>query len=266
MKKWIKITSWLLFAVAVIMGISMSNSAQDSQVIAKPAIFIHVDGENAFLTEDEVYTRIASKGLTYPGQKFENLPIKEIEQFLREMSEIKSCKVYQNIGKNWNIDIETRKPIARIFNLAGESYYLDDLGFTMATSHLYTARSLVFSGQIPDRANSIPVSKIINNDTLKTNRLLDDIYRISSYVCNDPFLSAQISQVHREKNGDFVLIPQVGQHLIIFGSAFNDGEVAEKFEKLKIFYKEGLPFEGWNKYDVINLKYKKQIVCKKIKE
>jgi cell division protein FtsQ len=39
--------------------------------------------------------------------------------------------------------------------------------------------------------------------------------------------------------------------------------VREKFEKLKIFYREAIPYEGWDKYEEINLKFKRQIVCKK---
>ena len=35
------------------------------------------------------------------------------------------------------------------------------------------------------------------------------------------------------------------------------------FYRLKVFYKEAIPYEGWNQYDEINLKYKKQIVCNK---
>lgn len=266
MRKWLKIAAWVIFAVLVIVGMSMSSSFQNDLVSEKPSIFIHVEGENAFLTENEVYTRLTRNNLVYPGQKIEKINVKAIEEYLKSMSEIKTCKVYQNLGKSWNIDIEIRKPIARIFNLSGDSYYLDDLGHTMAISPLYTARVVVVTGNIPDSKHSIPVDKIINNDTLKTKYFLDDIYRISNYVCNDPLLSAQIGQIHREKNGDFVLIPQVGSHTIIFGSAFSDAEVEEKFKKLKVFYDEGLPFEGWNKYDIINLKYKKQIVCKKIKE
>ena len=76
-------------------------------------------------------------------------------------------------------------------------------------------------------------------------------------------MQSLIGQVHRESTGDFVLIPLVGDQKIIFGSAFSDDEVKEKFEKLKIFYKEAIPFEGWNKYSEISLKYDKQIVCKK---
>src|SRR5690606_37327249 len=116
---------------------------------------------------------------------------------------------------------------------------------------------------IPDRKNSISVSEIINNDTLKTNQILDQIYRISKYVCDDPFLRAQIGQVFYQKNGDFVVIPQVGSQKIIFGSAKSEDDVAKKFKKLIVFYQEGMPYEGWNTYEEINLKYDKQIVCRK---
>lgn len=266
MKTWIKISSWLLFLVAVIVGLSAASRTQNELKSNYPEILIHVDGENAFLTPTEVVKRLEAKNFIYAGQKVDKIPINKIENYLASMSETRSCKVFKNLGETWQIEIELRKPIARIFNNSGESFYLDNLGFPMATSPLYTARVLVVSGDIDDRAHSIPVGEIINNDTLKTIRNLDDIYRISNYVCNDPFLNAQVGQVHRESNGDFVLVPQVGEQIIIFGSAISDEEVATKFEKLKLFYKEGIPFEGWNKYSVINLKFKKQVVCKKIKE
>ncbi len=32
---------------------------------------------------------------------------------------------------------------------------------------------------------------------------------------------------------------------------------------LKIFYKEALPYEGWNKYSGVSLQYDGQVVCKK---
>ena len=179
------------------------------------------------------------------------------------MSEIKSAKVFTKIGSKWTVEVEIRKPIARVFNKFGESFYLDDLGFTMAPSSLYTARVVVVTGDISDRISSKSVSEIINNGFLKSNRKLDDLFRISHYVCNDQLLQALIGQIHRKTNGDFVLIPQVGGQKIIFGTAHTDQEVSEKFRKLKVFYKEAIPYEGWNKYDEISLKYDKQIVCKK---
>jgi hypothetical protein len=122
---------------------------------------------------------------------------------------------------------------------------------------------VVVTGLIPDRINSIPVKEIINNDSLKSIRNLDDIYRISNYVCNDPILHKMIGQVYREKNGDFVLIPIVGDQKIILGTAQSDAVVKDKFERLLDFYKEAMPFEGWNKYSEISVKYEGQIVCRK---
>ena len=63
--------------------------------------------------------------------------------------------------------------------------------------------------------------------------------------------------------GDFELIPLVGKQLIILGDA---NDIKEKFDNLQIFYKQGLSHEGWDKYDTINLKYRNQVVCTKIKE
>ena len=263
MKKWLKISLWVAFGVTVFVLLSMVKQAQQEATIEKPSITIHVNGENAFLTEDELRTRLTRKGLIYNNQTYKDLKVHEVEKYLLSMSEIKTAKVYTNIGSTWTIDVEIRKPIARIFNNYGESFYLDELGFTMVPSNLYTARVVVVTGDIPDRMNSKSVQEIINNPSLKSIRKLDDLYRISHYVCSDQLLQALIGQIHRKSNGDFVLIPEVGGQKIIFGTAYTDEEVRDKFQKLKVFYKEAIPYEGWNKYEEISLKYDKQIVCKK---
>ncbi len=263
MKKWIKIVFWTLFTVGVFVIMSLTKAEQEEYLMEKPAILIEASDENAFLTKDELYTRLVRAGLVFPGQKFKDLNLRLIEQNISKMSEVLATKAYTNIGGSWNIDVKIRKPIARIYNKYGENYYLDELGFIMIPSYLYTARVVIVTGNIPDRITSPSANEIMNNDTLKTIQNLDEIYRISKYVCNDPFLNSQIGQIHLLKNGDFVLIPQVGGQTIVFGSAKTDEEVEDKFQKLIIFYQQGLPFEGWEKYKEINLKYKKQIVCKK---
>ena len=179
------------------------------------------------------------------------------------MEEVKTVRVYKNIGKSWNIDVELRNPIARIFTLSQKAYYLDDEGYTIGRSSLHTAHVLIFSGFITEIMEKASVKEIINNDSLKSIRKLDDIYRISNYVCNDSLMNALIGQVYLEKNGDFILIPLVGRQTILFGSANSDNAVADKFNRLKVFYKEGMPHEGWGKYNTIIVKYEGQIVCRK---
>lgn len=263
MKKWGSIVAWSVFALLVIVLLVVAGREQGKALAKSPDIAISVADENAFLTEEELRVRLRRKGLLFDGQTMEFLDVTAIEAFIRDMPEVELVDAFKRMGGKWDIRIRLRKPLARIFNNRGESFYLDEKGATMAPTRNFQARVMVFSGRIPDRNDTLTVDEIINNDSLKSIRLLDDIYRISNYVCNDPFLRAQISQVHRDRSGDFILIPQVGDHRIIFGAARSDLEVKEKMDKLKVFYKEGLPYEGWNKYETINLKFRNQIVCKK---
>lgn len=263
MKKWRGIAGWSAFAILVIALLVVASKDQASVVAQTPDVSISVEGEHIFLTETELKARLRQKGLLYEGQLMQALRITEIEAFIRKMHEVESVDVFKRMGGRWDVRIRLRKPLARIFNEQGESFYIDSRGAVMYPTRNFQARVMVFSGHIPDGGDTLTVDEIINNDSLKSIRVLDDIYRISNYVCHDPFLCAQISQVHRTKGGDFVLIPQVGDHRIIFGSANSDHEVKEKMDKLKVFYREGLPYEGWNKYETISLKFRNQIVCKK---
>jgi len=191
------------------------------------------------------------------------LNVHSIERAIAAMAEVKDVNVYKHLGAQWEIKLALRKPIARIFNTSGQSYYLDQDGFMMYRSTLHTARVLVFSGAIKDVYNPHLNCDFINNPNLKSSQKIGQIYRISNYVCNDPLMHQLIGQVYLEADGDFILIPLLGEQQIIFGSARSTKEVSDKFERLTHFYKEAMPHEGWNKYKEISVKYEGQIVCRK---
>lgn len=263
MKPWVKIALWSAFGVIVITLLVLTQRAQDKLPTEEPEIEVHVKGEAHFITKEEILTDLEFHKLWVKGKPAGDLPVAKIEEYLMGVSQVKHAKVYRKLGGDWKIEVITRKPVARIFNKHGETYYLDDEGFTMETSQLHAARTLVVTGDVDTWVRGENVPGIINNDSLKSIRNLDDIYRISSYVCNDPLFHSLIGQIHLEKNGDFVLTPLVGDQTIVFGSALTEEEVAQKFKKLKIFYREAMPYEGWDAYREINLKYEDQIVCKK---
>lgn len=263
MMRWLKISGLLSFLIGIVVLIYIVRKADNETVLLKPEILIEVEGESAFLTKSELLIRLERGGLLPKGLSTEKLDPQKVETFIKKMSEVKAVKVYKNIGNAWKIDVVLRVPIARIFNSYNESYYLDKEGFKIGTSNFHTARVLVFNGAIPDRMNKENVTQIINNNSLKSIRKIDDVYRISNYVCKDPILSSLIGQVFVNEQHEFVMIPIVGDQIIEFGTANTDEEVQDKFEKLKIFYEQAIPFEGWNKYSVITIKYNGQIVCKK---
>jgi cell division protein FtsQ len=263
MNKKLKIALWATVVLLVFVVLYLARKQQEEATAQQPIIAISVVDENAFLTESELLKRLKTDHLVYSGQTMEQLNTHAIERYIRKMHEVESVAVYKIFGGIWCVDVKVRQPYARIFNRFGESFYIDSKGIKMNPSPNFTARVLVFSGNIVDRCDTLTVEQIEQDERLRNRKNCDEIYRLAKYIALDPFLKAQIAQVQRDKWGDFILIPQVGNHEIVFGAANSNKDVVAKLNKLKIFYQEGLPFEGWNKYNQINLKYKNQVVCKK---
>ena len=76
------------------------------------------------------------------------------------------------------------------------------------------------------------------------------------------FWKAQVEQINVTRDGQIELVPRVGDHLLILGTADN---VEDKLERLMNFYSKGLDNVGWNKYRSISVAYDGQVVCKKRK-
>lgn len=252
-----------MFSTALLFAMYFTNKQYQNRVMQFPEIVINNGGNNAFLMDKDIAERLKYNNIKLDGLKRKEIDADLIESIVAKMYEVKSVRVYLNLDDTWRIFIELREPVARIFNQMGESFYLDKDGKTMPLSPLYSARILPFTGKISDQMDFLSVEEIINSDSLKTIKILPQIYYLSEYVCNDPFLSALITQVEVDDNGDFVLIPLVGNQRIYFGIPYSARIVEERFKKMQVFYREALPYVGWSKYESISLKYKNQIVCKK---
>jgi cell division protein FtsQ len=263
MKKWLKIVVMVLVFVGTIVVLTAAHQREDDVLLTDPEIKIDVQDGIALLTESELRDELEMNQFYRSGMKKQELDVEGIEEFLVNLNEVASAEVYIDIGGKWHVDIETRRPIARIIMNNRPDFYIDNSNGLMDVSVYSKPKILGFTGLELLFDQAVNLDSVINNDSLKTKYKLDQIYRISSYVCNSAFYDAQIVQVHFDKEDGFVLIPRVGNQTIIFGAAPSDDVVEKKFLKLTTFYDEVIPFEGWEKYKEINLKFKDQIVAKK---
>ena len=260
MKKWLKNTLWIAFLITVFTVMSFVESSQQKQIVGMPEIEIEVFKDMLFLTKENIIERLSNRNMIGEDKSYDALDLEKIEEYIRLMPEVKKVEVYSFISGKWKIELSLRKPIARIFNIDGTSCYLDEDGTLMPLSDNYTAHVLTVNGNINETDYSKNVEEIMNNDSLKTIEILDDLYEISNYVCSDEFFTAQIVQVYINGYNEFELIPRVGNQRILFGKA----ELVEgKFKKLDYFYNQGMSRAGWENYDTINVMYKSQVVCSK---
>lgn len=219
---------------------------------------------NYFILEEEVKDLFFNMGYRVDSQQLEAIDIRKLEMIVYNNPSAKKAEVFTTIDGKVKIDLLQRKPVLRIFNESGESFYIDEEGWLMPLSSTFTSRVLIATGSIADRFANRYKNRIADPEKISsvsdTADILRDLFMVTKYINSNEFWRAQITQMNINHDREIELIPRVGNHTILFGDA---KDIEEKFSKLMVFYKEGLKNTGWNLYSHINLKFKDQVVCTK---
>ncbi len=182
-------------------------------------------------------------------EKLKRINLKALEEVIDDYPWVLASDVFVDAQNSITINITQRKPIMRCFDLKNNSFYVDENGKQMPVSERAAIRVVVASGNIENPEVGSRADSLYN--------VVDSLYKLVQFIQKDTFLNAQIEQIFVEQNQDFTLIPKVGDTELIFGDLTM---MEDKFRRLKIFYQEAMPYEGWRKYDKLNLKYNKQVV------
>lgn len=261
MKRFVPVILWILFLSGLFTSLAFSEREHRLVKCRNIEVVINNDDENYFVEREDIIQMIQDNGDSLIGQPLWSVNIPKIEAVLNTHPSVDSAEVYEHVNGDISIYVSQRKPIARIINKNNESFYIDSKGFLMPLSARYTAHVPVFEGEINETYGAfynVDFSNHVINDSMFKTTVLDEVFSLAKYISADEFWNAQI--VGAAVGEEIVLTPRVGNHKIILGDAEN---LEEKFNKLYIFYKEGLTKKGWNTYSIINLKYRNQVVCSK---
>lgn len=255
---------WAILLVYLIISFGFIHKKESVLLCNKLSITVVDSAYNAFVRPKDVLSILRDKNLIPLHHKLDSINLNKIESSVIKNQSIEDVNVYKTIDGVVNINISQRKPIVRVINYNGESYYIDEKGYVMSLSKNYTSRILIALGQINEPLNlrtGINFSKIDTTFSEMTqNSKLFEIFKIAKYINEDKFLRSLIDQIYINDDNEIELIAKINPSSIILGTIDN---YEKKLKKLKIFYKKGLPKLGWNKYKSINLVYKNQIVCVK---
>lgn len=263
-KKWIRLSTWVLVLGVLLFSLGFA-AKKEREIVAKGLnIEILNDEENLFLNENEVKGFVEQREQAILGQTYNKLNIPELEKALNTHPAIENAEVSASLNGEVYLEVTQRTPLVRIINKDGESYYIDKQSKLMPLNQNYSARVIVANGEIfepYDRRSMYTVDQISKSETFKQVSVLDDILAVTRYIQSDSLLSALIHQISVNKEQELELFPMFGCQKIVFG---NSQALEEKFNKLKLFYKQGInKTDGWNKYSSLNLKYKNMVVCTK---
>ena len=197
--------------------------------------------ERHYLTDKDIINTITKAGLSPVGKDISAISTAAIGNKLEENRLIRRAECYKTVDGTVRIKVYQREPVLRVFSTK-ESYYVDSEGEKMPVPGNFAAYVPIASGFIEDEY------------------AITQLYEFALFLKQDKFWNSQIKQIYVAPNGDVELTPSVGNHQIVLGKI---EDYKENLEKLRLFYEKGLSKVGWNKYSVINLKFKNQVVCTK---
>jgi cell division protein FtsQ len=259
----LKIVLWaILFSGAGVL-LGFVNYEHGSVTIKELAINMNYGQADVLVTREDIDSLIRTSAGPISGRQLWELNTEKIEGPIRRQSYVEDANVYVTDEGRVFVDVIQRQPVLRVITENYSSFYIDGHGQILPINPSFPARVLVASGNISDSCIKTAPKNFdsLFADSSGNACSLSSLFRIAIYISNDPFFRAQIEQIYVDERGEIELIPAVGNHVILFGRA---DDLEEKFTKLFAFYKYGLNKIGWNKYDIINVKYKNQVVCSKI--
>ena len=241
---------WCCIGVGAI--VLMAAAVQNKNEKTCSAVEVEISGvnNNFFIDEADVLAIIKNYVGGKPvGRPLTSFNLRDIEFNIEQDVWIRNAELYFDNDEVLKVNVDEREPVARIFANDGRTFYIDSSLKILPLSEKFSARLPVFTG----------FYHRVNHLSGQDSSMLASIREISALMQKDSFLMAMIEQVDITPQRQFEMVPKIGNQLILFGDG---NDAAEKFEKLKVFYKSVITKAGWNRYSNINLQYKNQVVAK----
>ena len=211
-----------------------------------------------FVTKRHLMSLVYGSSSKILGRPLRDIPITDIEGRIKTLKELKEAEVYTAIDGTLHVYINQRNPIMRVIPDEGGDFFIDEDGYLFRRRNLYNPRLHIIQGNIDITPAMLDSVSIL--DTTIKNTILKDVYHFVNYIRGDSFWSAQIDQIYVSGKNEIDLIPRVGNHTVHLGTFEN---YKDKMRNLEAFYEKVLPEVGWEKYSLINLEFRDQIVCRR---
>lgn len=209
------------------------------------------NAQHSFVTRNDVMQLLEKNQITAGKTSVPALRLEQVEQQLKNNPWIESAEIYMTSKHNLEIVVTQREPKIRIQHADSSeyAYYLDQQGNTIDWSEQYSPRLPIAT---------VPVLGVDQRDF----QLKSSLVTLANYIQADSFWNAAIAQIVVTKNYEIQLIPVMGHQVIRLGDA---KDLDDKMNRLLRFYQQGIHSLPWEKYDELDVRFKRQIICRNLK-
>jgi len=241
------ISAWCAMSAGAVALLIASIQKKNQQVCRGYEIEISGIEDQLFLDKKKIEVLLFA-GKPPAKRPISAFDLKGMEKKLEANIWVRKAQLFFDNNEKLQIRVNEREPIARVFTIGGNTFYIDSSGQRLPLSESQAAHLLVFT--------NFPVEKgkLKKADSL----LMRQMVEMSTFVNESKFWRAQVQQIDITANRTFELLPLVGKHVVAFGGV---GDCKEKFDRLYLFYKEVLTKTGFDRYERIDVQYKNQVVA-----
>ena len=215
------------------------------------ALVVEENPKASFISKENVEQMLQAARLYPKGKLMKDIDPSRIEEVLKKNNFIAQVECYKTnngmaVGEGKVcVRVTQRTPVAYILPDGQNGYYVDTEGYVIPNT-TYAKNIITATGKITQEFAT------------------KELAAIGRHLLDNPFWDEMIEQIYVEQNkkGQSVitLVPRLGDHTIFLGTP---DKLEAKLRRLQIFYEQGFPQVGWNKYSRLNLEYDNQIVCTK---
>jgi len=233
---------WVVFAAltAYAAGMTVWAHYEASRHVCT-GIEVHVEGSAAM---DSVIRHGVTEELRdYPhkivGMPLHQLSTIDVERYLSRYSNFESVNCMISSRGKLIIKIVPLVPVMRVF-FGDNSYYINKDGKHIVSNAEFFSEVPLVTGNFNRKFPPSTVLPLVN------------------YISSDPMLGELVSMVVAENSNNLILVPRIRGHVINFGDTTR---LDEKKKALALFYRQVMPYKGWQEYDTISVKFRGQVVA-----
>lgn len=198
------------------------------------------DPSSRFVSADDVIRELGIDPDTLDQCLVSDFDLGALEARLKASDKLQDANLTILSDGRLRVDVDPMVPVARVFDKGKPSYYINASGKRISAELRYHL--------------DVPVLVGTFDTVYPAQRLLP----LLDYIAGNPKVSAIVATVTQERNGNIIIVPTIVGHVVNFGDT---SLVADKFARLRAFYRHVLPSKGWDTYDTIAVKWRNRVVA-----
>ncbi|NLA15593.1 MAG: hypothetical protein GX877_03540 [Bacteroidales bacterium] len=203
----------------------------------------------------EVLSTLNKKGMVLPGKHFSEIDLFQVEKEIESQGAVRQCNAVKNIKGTLSLEIWQHHPLFLLETQVG-TFYVTNERFVFPARLEKPLPLLTVHGNVP-----FPYKSSFRGYTDSTQRWLEELIPFVAYVVNDPFWKEKTKSIWVKNSEEICILPE--ENLIL--TLGDTNRFVAKMNKLREFYRVLAPRGGAEKYQVIDARFKDQLVCKQRK-